>query len=76
MLMLGLACSFVVKLMVVTKPAVKREVLCHDLALAMTDAEVEMLASMLIRELGVGTAIPVEEFRLAVELKVMQELGV
>jgi hypothetical protein len=76
MMMLGLACSFVVKLMVVTKPAVKREVLCHELAPAMTDREVDMLASMLIRELGVGSAIPVEEFRMAVELRVMQELGV
>jgi hypothetical protein len=75
-MLVGLMCSLVVRMMVVTKPVVKREVLCHELAGAMTDAEVEMLAGMLIRELGVGTAIPVEDFRLAVELKVMQELGV
>jgi hypothetical protein len=54
----------------------RREVVMHDLALAMTVSEIEEVAAAIVAQLGAGAGVEAIELALEVERQIERRFGV
>lgn len=75
-MLIGTIRSFVTAYTVITRPAVRREVVMHDLSAALTDREIDAIVEGVLQCIPRGAQIPVVELVCAIEKELYAQHGV
>lgn len=75
-MLIGTIRSFVTAYAIITRPTVRREVVMHDLSVALSDKEIDAIVDGVLSALPRGAQVPMVELVCAIEKELYAQHGV